>query len=40
MEIRGTISDELLTMIDNLRNLQMLDKESTTYNQLTDFQGG
>ena len=36
MEIRGTISDELLTMIDNLCNLQMLDKESTTYNQLTD----
>ncbi|RAP49263.1 MAG: hypothetical protein BZ138_07985 [Methanosphaera sp. rholeuAM270] len=36
MEIRGTISDELLTMINNLCNLHMLDKESTTYNQLTD----
>lgn len=36
MELKGTISEELLTLIDNLCNLQMLDKESTTYKNLTD----
>ena len=36
MELKGTISEELLTEINNLCNLQMLDKESTTYKNLTD----
>jgi hypothetical protein len=36
MELKGTISEELLTEINNLCNFQMLDKESTTYKNLTD----
>lgn len=36
MELKETISEELLTEINNLCNLQMLDKESTTYKNLTD----
>jgi len=36
MELKGTISEEVLTEIDKLCNNQQLDKKSKTYNNLTD----
>lgn len=36
MELKGTISEELLIEIDKLCNNQQLDKKSKTYNNLTD----